>query len=332
MNRGNGRGTTSVLGTILLVAVVVVVGSVVFLGGLAVLEGFGTPTADASFEFEQSDAGLIVRPTAIGTDVAVQLNGKQIETIGADEAGKPVLLPTAPGDEIAIVSSDGDRSVLLRERIDERRQVGDFIAYYRFEEGDSSQTVADASGNGNDGQLRSDGAGRNYEWTGCGLRLDGAAGQDYVDVSNISAPVDVSEFTIATSFVQRGSSGSVNQLVEHRFAGSNEEWFFETSPGPYSVDYAVEYPSEVVSADEINTGTRHVVVGTYDGSEYTLYVDGKRVASGSHNRPINMGDMHLGRDFESSSQYLDGELCELRLYYSAFDEAEVQRITTAMQP
>lgn len=43
-------------------------------------------------------------------------------------AGKSVLLPTAPGDRITVVSEDGGRSVLVQEEIDERSEIGDFIA------------------------------------------------------------------------------------------------------------------------------------------------------------------------------------------------------------
>lgn len=59
-------------------------------------------------------------------------------------------------------------------------------------------------------------------------------------------------------------------------------------------------------------------------------MDGTQVASGSHSRVVDMGDMRMGRDFESSIQYLDGVVCEVRLYYSAFDSDEVQRLSDTM--
>ncbi|SDJ35921.1 Protein of unknown function [Halovenus aranensis] len=335
----DGRAASPIIGNILLVAVVLVVGSIVAVVGLGLLEGYGTPTADASFEIEQSPAGLVLQPRALGTDVVVKLDGREIERIASDDAGETILLPTAPGSEIVVVSQDEDSSVLLQEEIDSRDELGDFTAYYTFEPGENPDVLADRSGNGNTGTLEDDGGGDGPQWGGCGLQFDGE--NDYVDISDISAPEDVTEFTVAITYTQTGNTGdgAVNQLVEHQF-GSGEEWFFETSGGAigesytdsYSIDYAVEYPNQVVASDGVSINTTHVVVGTYDGNSYDLYVDGNRVGGGTHAEAVGMGDMRLGRDFESASQYLDGELCELRLYYTAFDESQVKRITTAMEP
>lgn len=83
------RSVSSVIGIVLLVAMVVVV------FGFAFLDGFGTPTAEASFAYDRTPAGLVMAPKALGTDVILQLNGETVETISADSAGQPVLLPTA---------------------------------------------------------------------------------------------------------------------------------------------------------------------------------------------------------------------------------------------
>jgi FlaG/FlaF family flagellin (archaellin) len=328
------RAASPVVGNILLVGIVVILGTVIFITGFAFLEGFGTPTADAAFEFEQSPAGLVLYPQALGTDVVVKLDGVPIEEIDADSAGQTVLLPTVPGSQLVVVSQDEQRSVLLQKEIDSREELGDFTAYYEFEEGDNGDVLEDLSGNGNDGTLEDDDGESGPQWSGCGLQFDGQ--NDYVDISDISAPVDVTEFTIVVKYNQTGNQGDVNQLVEHQF-GSGEEWFLETSPdtgesytNSYSIDYAVEYSNHVVASDAVEQDTTHVVVGTYDGTNYNLYVDGDRVASGSYTEEVEMGDMRLGRDFESTDQYLAGQICELRLYYTAFDDTEVERITTAM--
>jgi len=324
---GPDRGATPIVGNILLVAVVLVVAVLLVVLSFTFLERTGTPTADAKFEYEQTAAGIEMKPVALGTDVAVQLNGREVATFDADSAGQRTLIPTAPGDRITVVSEDGDRSVLVTKEIDDRSEIGDFIAYYTFE--GSGGTVTDQSGNGNDGTLESDGASGPIS-AGCGLSFDGS--DDHVLVEDISSPVDVEEFTIAVTYVQQGSGSDdgIVQLVEHTWSGN--EWFLENSDGnPYRIDYAVEYPSETVSSGTShNYGERHTVVGTYDGSEYALYVDGSPVASDTFSRPVDMGDMRFGRDFESNSQYFEGLICESRLYYSAFDDEEVERLTTAM--
>jgi hypothetical protein len=320
------RGMTSVMGNLLLVATVVLVGMVIAVGAFTFLDGLGAPTANADFTYEQTPAGLEMTPGALSTAVDVQLNGKRVASFSEDAAGRTVLLPTAPGDRITVVSRDGEKTVLVEKTVDDRSEVGDFIAYYTFDSA-SGTTLADRSGNGNDGSLSGD-----PQWTGESLRFDGSG--DHVDVTNIHAPVDVSAFTIAVAYRQDGSSGRVNQLVEH-YDGGNE-WFLENpgaSGSQYSTDFAVNYPTDVVnSGTTYTTGERHVAVGTYDGSTYELYVDGTQVGSGSYSSAVDMGDMVIAGDAPGGgSQNLDGEIYEIRLYYTAFDDDEIRVISTAME-
>lgn len=329
----NDRAATPVVGNILLVAVALVIAVALITLSFAFLEDTGAPTPDAAFEYERTAAGLKMTPQALGTDVIVQLNGDQIASLDADAAGQPVLAPTAPGDTITVVSEDEDRQVLISREIDSRSEIGDFIAYYTFD-GGSNDTLKDRSGNGNDGDIEN---GPNR--TGNALRFDGE--NDYVEVSNLSAPIDVEEFTVAVAYKQRGNTSStdgVSQLVEHQFKSNDNEWYLETSEAGdgatssnnYSIDYAVEFDDEVIASDAVERGTRHVAVGTYDGEEYALYVDGDQKGTGEHNRTVNMGDMKIARDFESSNQHFDGDIYEIRLYYTAFDGEEVAVITNAM--
>jgi len=332
---GQGEsGAAPLVGVILLVGVVVVIGATLTMLALGFLDGYGTPTAEAKFSYERTAAGLEMTPQALSTDVVVQLNGEDIAEIAANASGQPVLVPTAPGDEITVVSRDGDRSVLIRKRIDDRSEIGDFIAYYTFD-GDSTTTLEDQSGNGNDGTLdgdpkrRSDGS----------LRFDGD--DDYVSITGISAPVDVEAFTIAVAYKQREHDGDgtgnykkIDQLVEHQNASTGNEWYLETKPTSttdYRMDYAVEYPNEIIkSSESFALDDRYVAIGTYDGSTYTLYMNGEKVESKSFSRSVDMGDMTVGRDFESSLQYFEGDIYELRLYYKAFDAKQVRTVTNAM--
>jgi flagellin-like protein len=324
------RGASPLVGNLLLVAVAIVVASLLALLSFTLLDATGTPTADAKFEYERTPVGVEMKAVALGTDVVVRLNGERVATFEADAAGRRALIPTAPGDRIVVVSRDEDRSVLVEKEVDDRDEVGNFVAYYPFD--GSGSTVEDRSGNGNDGTLKDDGGGAGPTRAGCGLSFDGE--DDHVLVEDISSPVDVEEFTVAVAFVQQGAGNDdVSQLVEHTWSGN--EWFIENrydgGRGAYRTEYAVEYPNaDVASSYDYTLGEKHVAVGTYDGDEYSLYVDGTQVASGSHSRAVDMGDMRMGRDFESSIQYLDGVVCEVRLYYSAFDSDEVQRLSDTM--
>lgn len=328
------RSVTPVIGNVLLVAVVVVIAVVLVVLSFAFLEGTSAPAAEASFEYEQTPVGLELRPKALGTDVIVKLNGENVTRISADSAGQSVLLPTKPGDRITVVSTEGRRSVLVDRVVDDRSEVGDLIAAYDFESS-SGSTLVDRSGNGNDGTLRG-----NPTWQSGSLRFDGQ--DDYVEVRDISSPEPVDEFTIAVTY-RTNDDSSKQELVEH--ISGTDNWLLELKPCSrgetpcsgsdgyepvYNVDRAGGSQSGQIFGGELDANTRHVVVGTYDGSEYTLYVDGDRKTSDTFNGKISMGDMNIGRDAEFSGDYLDGRISEIRLYYTSFDDEQVRVVTNAI--
>ncbi|SDJ79060.1 Protein of unknown function [Halovenus aranensis] len=331
-----GRAASPVVGNILLVALVLVLAVVLVTISLTFLDRTGSPSADATFEYEQTPAGLEIRPMAMGTEAVVKLNDRTIAELGPDSVGRPVLLPTAPGDEITVVSTDKERSVLVNRQVDSRDSIGDFTSYYTFD--GSGSSLVDNSGNGNDGTLKGD-----PDWTANGLALDGSG--DYVEVTDISAPVDVSEFTVAVAY--RVDEVKKQELVEHKSGDDN--WLLELKPCDngevpssvcagsdgytpvYNVDKSGGSQSGQIFGGRLEPGTWHVVVGTFDGSEYTLYVDGEQANTGTYEGEISMGDMNIGADIEFSGDYLNGEIRELRLYYRSFDSTDIARITEVME-
>jgi flagellin-like protein len=330
----DNRGATPIIGNILLVAVIIVLATVITVVSFTFLEDTGTPSADASFEYEQSPVGLRMTPVALGTDVIVQLNGKPIETISADAAGESVLIPTAPDDMITVVSRDEQQSVLIQREIDDRNEIGDFISYYTFEEG-SGTTVTDASGNGNDGEMYG-GVSRTDASCGSALDFDGSSGT-YVDIGDLSADgtASVEELTIAIQYVHYGGS-DIQNLIEHQ--DSSFAWYMETDGkhgDPHQMEFNIGYsspPSAKIVTGDLAGSQTHVLVGTFDGNQMDLYHNGNLVTSKPLDREVALGDVILGADSDPSSvgQNLDGRICEMRLYYSAFDTDEVERITNAI--
>ena len=323
----DSRAVTPVVATVLLVAVIVILVGTLAASFFGVTEKIGGPTGQAAFEYAESPVGLEMTPTQIGQDVTVEINGKQITTFETDDAGETKLIPTSPGDQLTVIAADGSRSVLVSKTIDDRDEIGDFVAHYTFAEG-SGSTLVDQSGNDNDGTIEGD-----PDWlteSDAGLKFDGT--DDYVTIDNLDAGVDVDEFTIAVAYKQDAvASDEVNQLVEHRYGGN--EWFLETRGGSgstYQIEYAVEFPEQLTTGYSYNTGNRRVAVGTYDGSEYGLYMDSDKIGTKDASRPIGMDDMKIAVDSDESSQFYEGEIYEIRLYYSAFDDEEVESITKAM--
>lgn len=335
------RGQTAVLGNILLIAIVIVLAVTLTTLSFAFLENTGTPTADAAFEYEQSQAGLEVVPKALGTDVSIQLNGQEIETLSADSAGETVLVPTAPDDTVTIVSEDEDRSVLVNKEIDDRSEVGDLIAYYTFESG-SGTTLEDRSGNGNDGTLDGD----SNNWVDSGYDFTGS---DHFAVQNLTTPVDeVSEFTIAVAYetdtgdekqeLTEHISGSDNWGIEIKQCGPNWDACTPSDSNKYNPNFFADEAGGSQSGEIFggtqDTGQRQVIVGTYNGSSTEIYVDGNSKGTNSFSSEISMGDFYIGTDAENpgNRDHLDGRIYEVRLYYKAFSDEQVRTLTDAMSP
>ncbi|MBX0303757.1 LamG-like jellyroll fold domain-containing protein [Haloarcula salinisoli] len=333
MVRGSARGASTVVGVLLLVGVVVVVGGVVALGALTFLDGTGAPQATATFDYEQTPAGLRMTPGAISTTVSVRLNGRDVARFGPESAGQSVLLPTAPGDRITVVSRDGEQSVLVDRTVEDRSEIGDFIAYYRFDGDNGDTTLVDRSGNDNDGSLEG-GTG----WNDGSLQFDGT--DDSVAVPDLEAPEEgVTEYTIAIRYRQDGG-GDAQELVEH--IDGDDNWLmtlWDADGDTHRVRFLANKGGGggcsagncIQTEDTISEGEQHVVVGTLDEDELALYVDGRKIGTDDSPGNISMGDLRIGRDSETPGQYFSGEIYEIRLYYTAFDGEEVEVLTGAME-
>jgi hypothetical protein len=145
-------------------------------------------------------------------------------------------------------------------------------------------TAHDASGHQNTGTLS--GA---VQWAagyfGAGLTFDGGTGQ--VDVPN-SASLEPSSALTVTAYVKAAGSPGVNKYVIDKgasyciaasyglYTGANGglEFYFSQNGG------FTYYPSPDAGTG-IWDGKWHLVVGTYDGSNVRLYVDGSQVGSGT---------------------------------------------------
>jgi FlaG/FlaF family flagellin (archaellin) len=329
--RIDDRSAAPLVGNLLLVAVAIIIAATLATVALTFLEDTGTPTADAAFEYEKTPVGLEMTPVAMGTDVFVQLNGKRVAELEADTAGQSVLLPTAPGDRITVVSTDERRSVLVNREIDSRDEIGDFVAYYPFENGNAT-TVVDESGNGNSGNIN----GGITRVNGSALDFNGSTGT-YVDVGDLTVdgPDAVEEITVAIEY-QIDSGSGIQNLIEHQ--DSSFAWYVETDGkhgDPHQMEFDIGFnspPNSSITTGDIPAGETQILVGTFDGSEMAFYRNGNLVGSKPLDREVALGQVILGADSDPNSigQNLDGQLHNVRLYYAAFDGEEVERITEVM--
>jgi hypothetical protein len=330
---GREAGASSPIGTLLLVALAIVLAVSVGVFALDVGDRGGAPTAEAAFEYEPTPAGLAMTATQMSEDVVVQLNGRRVGTFDASDAGETILLPTAPGDRITVVSREGGRSVIVNRQVDDRSDVGDLIAYYSFDQGTGS-TVVDRSGNGNDGTAAG-GVSRVSDEDGTAMEFDGQSGT-HVDIGDLSVdgPASVDELTIAIRYSKQGGTDDIQNLIEHQ-AGSFA-WYLETNGphvAPHQMEYTIGYntpPSGTVLEGSLAERSTHVLIATFDGDEMVLYRNGTRVGSKDLNRDVALGDVVLAADSNPSIQNFHGRLYEVRLYYAAFDDEEAAVLARAM--
>jgi flagellin-like protein len=327
------RAASSPLGTILMVAVTVVLAVSVGVFAFDLAQEQGVPTVEATFEYEATPAGLEMTATNIGEDVVVQLNGQRVASFDANDAGKTVLVPTAPGDEITVVSSDSETTVIVNERVDDRSEVGDLIAYYSFDQG-SGSTVVDRSRNGNDGTA-SGGYSRVSDEHGTAMEFDGQSGT-HVDIGDlaVNGPASVEELTIAIKYSKHGGTDAIQNLVEHQ-AGSFA-WYLETDnehTAPHRMEYTIGYsnpPSGTLYTPSLAERAPHVLVATFDGDEMVLYRNGTKLGSTALDRDVALGDVILAADSNPGIQNFHGRIYEVRLYYASFSDEEAAVLSNAM--
>lgn len=328
------RGISPVIGVAILIIIVVLLSVTVGVMALGLTNDVPRSNPQMAVQWENADAGLVVVPRSMTDDVELKINGVTVRTISDDNLNQEILLPVAPDDRIGFVGDSGPDDMLVQKRVRER-EAGDFIAYYTFE-GQSGSTVVDRSSNDNDATLVN---GPNWvrDSSGTALQFDGS--DDYVKVDQLNAKnvTNVKEFTVAVKFRIEGTTGSIQQLVEHRNDLTNFEWFLETDQGnmPYEVEYAV-WPDgnnlKGVTSGTYGSGTTHVAVGTFDEDTIRLYIDGTYIGSKQRSDTIEMGALYIGADaVGASSQHFRGRMYQLRLYYTAMDEAQVKMLTDVME-
>jgi len=223
------------------------------------------------------------------------------------------------------------RDWLVRDVITEPGTVN-LIAYYPLDE-TSGTTVADASGNGNDGTLMG-----NPQWVpgmpllgGSALDLDGSG--DYVncgydqlfDMAN-------NEITVAAwvtiraiggewrAAVAKGESawrlGNVN--LDPRFHFGITVW---NAPDTASVDGVT-----AVGYDEW-----HHIAGTFNGANINVYLDGVLDASAITTEPIGTNSLNvlIGDNPEATGRYWDGLIDDVRIYDYALSQSEIAYLASA---
>ena len=83
--------------------------------------------------------------------------------------------------------------------------------------------------------------------------------------------------------------------------------------------------SEIVTGNVVFVGTTHYVVGTYDGTTLSLYLDGALIATDATvvSMDANAVTLSIGRDSVTGAANLDGRIDEVAIYDRALTPAEI---------
>ena len=329
-------GMSPVVGVALMIAITVALAAVTVAMLLGVADPGIAPTQDTAVSLDSTNAGTALVPEVTGSnDVDVRLNGESIATVDGNATGREIFLPTAPGDEVMLVTENEDATVLVREQF-EAGEAGDFVAYYPFD--DDGTELQDRSRNGNDGEFEGDSDPTWGEDENRTYREFDSGEEQSVNVSNLKTGTgDVEAFTVATTVrFDSTDTGDIQQLVEHN-NDAGEEWHVETT-GTGGLQFAVDYEYNSPDSHHFTTddniledGETHVIVGTYDGQTYRLYLDGEEVGNATHEMGVDMGRMRIAADDSDDGQHFDGRMYEFRLYYTAFDDHQVEMLTRVLE-
>jgi hypothetical protein len=298
-------------------------------------------SANAKVELEPSPVGLQMKIEQISTDGEVLLNGVKYATVSKDSAGQVITLPTTPGDKIVLTSGNRESSVLVSKTVEDRSEIGDFIAYWNFN-GDSTP-VKDQSGNGNDLQEHKSEPTFKSNHVVLSESLDDAMYGD------ISASEEVTGFTIAvnykphdTSHNRDGACGGCTGLETFDVEGGDHITIYTRSKAGGADEYAIraEVPGTEIQVDDLfNYGERRQVVVAWEGGEEVrLYTDDGQSKTGSTSKEARnaLGNVGVGADVDAMTgsdpnhKEVEGEYYSIRIYYDALDEGTIESIFNGM--
>jgi len=198
----------------------------------------------------------------------------------------------------------------------------DLIGFWSLEDDAANTTVVDDTGNNNGTASTNTSNLSEAAKVGDGFDLDGSAENVSVtetgitaDSMSIQAWVQPDD-TAANPIVSKRTSGNCYQLAAN---ASNEPYFIVWSGGAAG---SVTDTGNAMATD----GTFYHLVGTYDGSDVRLYVNGSEVGTGD-SFTGNINDtttaIKFGTDSPGGSNYFNGTIDEIGLWNRGLTSAEV---------
>jgi hypothetical protein len=198
------------------------------------------------------------------------------------------------------------------------------VGRWSFNEG-SGVIAHDTSGNGNDGTLYNS---PNVSWASgkFGYALNFNGGDGYVSIPNSNSLMPTSSVTVEAWVKRVGIDPSGNAAIFEKRPPSNDAGYFLDGVDARFYIYADGSwaNTERVGATPAD-GIWHFIVGTYDGSQIKVYVDGvlKDTVSKSGNITSTTAEAMIGRSLAAPNNPFIGTIDEVRVYDRALSSEEI---------
>lgn len=188
--------------------------------------------------------------------------------------------------------------------------------YYPFNDAVGSTTTPDISGN---------------NWTGTLNAVTLVADRNGVANSAYSFNGTSSTITQSTFSVPSGTAVSLSMWINCAVSTTTLTRFLYTSGVTIGVSqtgtqiaFSISTPSTNSAMATITglVGSWHFIVGTWDGTTVTLYVDGTQVGTASNPGTISLSTLTIG----FNSVYWQGSMDDLRIYNRVLSPTEVQTL------
>ncbi len=190
------------------------------------------------------------------------------------------------------------------------------VAHYAFE-----NNTEDSSGNSHHGTVVG-----NPSFvagvTGMALALDGV--DDYIDCGN-NASFDITEEITLSAWVNTNDSGNSEN---NPYVGKGDRAYAIKHSSANQIQFFIydgSWLTANTNVDDSFNGIWHHVVGTYDGSELKLYVDGTLRATTPYVGTIDVrtNNLTIGTNSEASGRFYNGAIDDAQVYDRALSAGEI---------
>jgi WD40 repeat protein/tetratricopeptide (TPR) repeat protein len=212
--------------------------------------------------------------------------------------------------------------------------TGRMIGWWEFDRSEGRKVV-DSSGNGISGKLVGDAHIVVDGERGNVLKLDGDG--DYVDFGNQSAFDITSQITISCWIQARAFDKDWQAIITK----GDSSWRISRQQNTSSLQFACtglvvlrDRAYSVRGRRAVDDGVWHHIIGVYDGTKMSLYIDGKldvwSEAVGSIN--TNTSNVLIGENAERSMRFWDGLIDDVRIYSYAVTDEEIDELYEGRGP